>query len=49
MQGHLIGKRPVNSTRATALERFEAEFCALTGAGVALAVKFPKSKRLAKR
>ena len=31
------------------LERFEAEFCSLTGAGVALAVKFPKSKRLAKR
>ena len=31
------------------LERFEAEFVRLSGEGVALAVKFPKSKRLAKR
>ena len=31
------------------LERFEAEFVRLSGAGVALAVKFPTSKRLAKR
>jgi hypothetical protein len=31
------------------LERFEAEFVRLSGAGVSLAVAFPKSKRLAKR
>ena len=31
------------------LERFEAEFVRLSGEGVSLATKFPKSKRLAKR
>ena len=29
VQGHLIGKRPVNSTRATALERFETRLGAM--------------------
>ena len=35
MQGHLIGKRPVNSTRATALERFEARLGLGLGLGLA--------------
>ena len=37
MQGHLIGKRPVNSTRATALERFETRWGLGLGLGLGLA------------
>ena len=39
----------VRASVGAVLERFEAEFVRLSGEGVALAVKFPKSKRLAKR
>ena len=39
----------VRASVGAVLERFEAEFVRLSGAGVSLAVAFPKSKRLAKR